>query len=127
MPEPVSADLTLAQWQLKTGQDKQSQWEDPKIYYVTIEQKGKNIAVDIRNPKSIVTKVELYGARKKDLRREELYFIDWNAIQKRAAKDSSPYLFAVPAEQSEGKRMFFAKVYTADGQVLHSGRILFAQ
>ncbi|XOF34571.1 MAG: right-handed parallel beta-helix repeat-containing protein [Candidatus Electrothrix sp. YB6] len=127
LPEPVYTDLTLEQWQQKTEEDTQSQWQEPKIYYVTIQQKGKNIAVDIHNPKSNVTKVELYGAKKRNLTRKELYVVDWNTVQKRAVKDSPPYTFVVPAEQSEGNRMFFAKVYTEDNQVLHSGRIFVAQ
>ncbi|MCI5130400.1 MAG: right-handed parallel beta-helix repeat-containing protein, partial [Candidatus Electrothrix sp. EH2] len=64
-PEPVYADLTLAQWQRNTGQDKQSRWQEPKIYYVTIKRKGSHFIVDIHNPRSKVIQVELYGAIKK--------------------------------------------------------------
>lgn len=127
LPEPVSANLTLEQWQKKTGQDKQSQWQEPKIYYVTIERKGKHLFVDIHNPKSKVIKVELYGAMKKNLRREDSYFVERNTIREIATKDSPPYIFAVPTEQVKGGRMFFAKVLTEDKQALHSGRIFIAR
>ncbi|MDU9048986.1 MAG: right-handed parallel beta-helix repeat-containing protein [Candidatus Electrothrix sp. Rat3] len=123
LPDPVYPDLTLKQWQKKTGQDKQSQWRDPGIYYVTIQHKGNDIVVGIHNSKSAVTTVELYGAKMKNSGRKDPYFVEWNTVQELATKKSSPYTFTLPPETAEENWMFFAKVYTADNQVLHSKRI----
>ncbi|RWX46130.1 parallel beta-helix repeat (two copies) [Candidatus Electrothrix aarhusensis] len=123
LPEPVYADLTLEQWQKKTGQDKHSQWKNPEIYYVTIQHKGNNILIDSHNSKSAVTTVALYGAKMKNSSRKDPYFVGWNTVQEVATRNSWPYTFALPPETAEGHWMFFAKVYTADNQVLHSRRI----
>ncbi len=126
-PEPVYADVTFKEWQQKTKQDEQSEWKDPKIYYVTVQHRKGDIAVVVHNPKSAVTRVEFYGAEIQDSVREDLYFVEWNRIQKLGTKETPSYTFSLSPEISIGNWMFFAKVYTEDNQVLHSRRIFVAQ
>jgi parallel beta-helix repeat protein len=123
VPEPVSADITLKEWQKKTKQDKQSEWKDPKIYYATLQQREGKVAVTVHNPKSAVTRVELYGAEIDDSDREDLYFVEWSRIQRLGTKENPSPTFTFSPETSVGNWMFFAKVYTEDNQVLHSRRI----
>jgi parallel beta-helix repeat protein len=113
-------DVTLEEWTELTGQDGNSEWLDPNLFYLTTYTNEGEVGIHVYNAPGIDS-VELFIS---DLENNDqgLFFIDWNDIKHMDTDYDAPYVFNI-RHLTDGRYMFFARAYTSDGGEMTSDRI----